>query len=62
MSMCVVKLETGPMRAIIAAIVASRAGARQCEQIIKTYKVLFFPALSRRWTHRSLCERTLLPA
>ena len=48
------------MRAIIAAIVDSRAATRQCEQIIKTYKVLFFPlvALSRRSTDRSVCERT----
>ena len=37
-SMCVVKLETCSMRAIIAAIVALRAATRQCEQIIKTYK------------------------
>ena len=52
--------KTCSMRAIIAAIVASRAATRQCEQIIKTYKVLFFSlvALSRRLTHRSLCERT----
>ena len=41
--MCVVKLETCPIRAIIAALVASRAATRQCEQIIKTYKILFFP-------------------
>ena len=33
--MCQVKLETCPVRAIIAAIVASRAATRQCEQIIK---------------------------
>ena len=36
--MCVVKLETCSMRAIIAAIVGLRAATRQCEQIIKTYK------------------------
>ena len=36
--MCVVKLETCSMRAIIAAIVALRAETRQYEQIIKTYK------------------------
>ena len=44
--MCVVMLETCPMRAIMAAIVASRAATRQCEQIIKTYKVLFFPLVA----------------
>ena len=46
------------VRAIIAAIVASW----QCEQIIKTYKVLLFYVsriVARRSTHRSLCERTL---
>ena len=46
--MCVVKLETCPMRATIAAIVASRAATRQCEQIIKTYKVLFLPLVAAR--------------
>ena len=58
--MCVGKLKTCPMQAIIAAVDALRAATRQCEQIIQTYKVLFFPlvALSRRSTHRSLCERT----
>ena len=33
-------LETCPMRAIIAAIVSSRATTRQCEYIIKIYSVL----------------------
>ena len=60
--MCVVKLETCPMRAIIAAIVASRAAMRQCEYIIKIYSVLNFPlvALLHRSTHRSLCERPVV--
>ena len=39
--MCVIKLETCSMRAIIAAIVALRAATRRCEQIIKTYKCPF---------------------
>ena len=58
--MCVVKLETCPMRAIIAAIVASRAAMRQCEYIIKIYSVLIFPlvALLHRSLARSLCEGT----
>ena len=59
--MCVVKLGVCPLRALIAAVVASHAATRQCEQIIKTYKILFFRfvALSHRSTHHSLYERTL---
>ena len=59
--MCVFKLETRPMRAIIAAIVASRAATRQCKYIIEIYRVLIFPlvALLHRSTHRSLCKRSL---
>ena len=59
--MCVVNLETCPMRAIIAEIVASLAATRQCEYIIQRYKVPIFPfvALQHRSTHHSLCERTL---
>ena len=40
--MCVGKLEACPMRAIITVIAASRVATWQCEQILKTYKVLFF--------------------
>ena len=40
--MCVVKLETCHVRAIIAAIVASRATGQQCEQILKTHVLFFF--------------------
>ena len=60
--MCVVKLEACPMRAVIAAIVASRVATWQCERIIKIYSVLIFPlvALLHRLTHRSLCERTFI--
>ena len=39
--MCVVKLEICPMRAVTTTRVTSRAATRQCEQIIKTNKVLF---------------------
>ena len=55
--MCVVKLETCPMRAINAAIVASRAVTRQCERIIEIYSVLIFPLVAL--LHRSLYERSL---
>ena len=44
--MCVVKLETSPLRAIIAAIVAPRAATRHCERIIEIYSVLFFPLVA----------------
>ena len=58
---CVFKLETCPMRAIIVAMDLARVVTRQCERIIKVYSVLIFPlvALLHRSTHRSLCERTL---
>ena len=54
--MCVVKLETCLMRAIIAAIVASRAATRQCEYIIKVL-IFLLVALQHCSTHHSLCER-----
>ena len=58
---CVVKLETCPMRAINVAMDLARVVTRQCEYIIKIYSVLIFPlvALLHRSLARSLCERTL---
>ena len=60
---CVVKLETCPMRAITAAMDLARVVTRQCEYIIKIYSVLIFPliALLHRSLARSLCERTFMP-
>ena len=57
----VVKLETYPMRAITDAMDLARVVTRQCEYIIKIYRVLIFPlvALLHRSLTRSLCERTL---
>ena len=39
---CVVKLETCPMRAITVAMDLARVVTRQCEYIIKIYSVLIF--------------------
>ena len=58
---CVVKLETCPMRAITVAMDLTRVVTRQCEYIIEIYNVLIFPlvALLHRSLARSGCERTL---
>ena len=59
---CVVKLETCPMRAITVAMCLARVDTRQCEYIIKIYSVLIFPlvALLHRCLARSLYERTFI--
>ena len=49
---CVVKLETCPMRAITVAMNLARVVTRQCEYIIKIYSVLIFPLIAL--LHRSL--------
>ena len=58
---CVVNLETCPMRAITVAMDLARVVTRQCEYIIKIYSVPIFPlvALLHRSLACSLCERTL---
>ena len=58
---CVVKLETCPMRAITVAMDLARVVTRQCAYIVKIYSVLIFPlvTLLHRSLARSLCERTL---
>ena len=43
---CVVKLETFPMRAITVAMDLARVVTRQCEYIIKIYSVLIFPLVA----------------
>ena len=49
---CVVKLETYPMRAITVAMHLARVVTRQCEYIIKIYSVLIFLLVTL--LHRSL--------
>ena len=49
---CVVKLETRPMRARTLAMDLERVVTRQCEYIIKIYSVLIFPLVTL--LHRSL--------
>ena len=54
---CVVKLETCPMRVITVAMDLARVVTRQCEYIIKIYTAVFYPfthtqtraSLPREW-------------
>ena len=56
---CVVKLETCAMRAIIVAMDLARVVTRQCERIIEIYSVLILPlvALLYRSTQIALCVK-----